>query len=436
MSKNKTSRDLVANTTSFESNISLSAPADTTRRRFLTQSASVAGTLAAAGVATNVAAQEVPVWMKTPGTPMRAYGTPSSFEKAVQRPSASGYAKVSPATGSSRTPHQALEGTITPSGLHFERHHNGVPDIDPAKHELLIHGLVNRPLIFNLATLSRYPMISRTHFVECAGNSGGNAGAKPPQGTAGAIHGLASTSDWTGIPLSLLLNEAGLGSGAQWVVAEGADSAAMVRSVPLAKCMDDAMVALYQNGERVRPEQGYPMRLLLPGWEGNMCVKWLRRLKVADGPAHSKDETSKYSDLQPDGKARQFTFELGVKSIITFPSFGTKLDRHGLYELTGIAWSGAGRISRVEISADAGKTWRDANLQGPIYAKSFTRFRLPWEWNGNAVVLQSRAIDEKGHVQPTRQAFTSQYIAGMNYHNHYIQSWAIAADGSISNVHV
>lgn len=432
MSKIKVSHDLVAKT-----EVSL-APADNQRRRFLTQSASVAGTLATAGVATSAttaAAQEVPAWMKAPGTPMRAYGAPSSYEKAVQRPAASGYATVSPGTGSSRTPHQSLEGTITPSGLHFERHHNGVPDIDPAKHELLIHGLVNRPLIFNLATLSRYPMISRTHFVECAGNSGGNSAATPPQGTAGAIHGLASVSEWTGVPLSLLLNEAGLAAGAQWVLAEGADSAAMTRSVPLTKIMDDAMVALYQNGERVRPEQGYPMRLLLPGWEGNMNVKWLRRIKVTDGPVHTKDETSKYSDLQPDGKARQFTFELGVKSVITFPSFGTKLDRRGLYELTGIAWSGAGRISRVEISEDAGKTWRDANLQGPIYSKSFTRFRLPWEWNGNAVVLQSRAIDEKGNAQPTRAAFTSQYVAGMNYHNHYIQSWAIAADGSISNVY-
>ncbi len=405
-------------------------PASIRRRRFLTRSASVAGALAAGGAA----AQEAPPWMKTPGAPMRNYGTPSKFEAPVQRPFASGYASVSPATGASRTPHQALEGTITPSGLHFERHHNGVPDIDPAKHELLIHGLVNRPLVFSLAALSRYPMVSRTYFVECAGNSGANAGAKPPQGTAGAIHGLASTSEWTGIPLSLLLNEAGIAAGAQWIIAEGADSAAMVRSVPLSKCMDDAMVALYQNGERVRPEQGYPMRLLLPGWEGNMNVKWLRRIKVTDGPAHSKDETSKYSDPQPDGKARQFTFELGVKSIITFPSFGHKLDRRGLYEITGIAWSGAGRISRVEISADSGASWVDAQLQGPILTKSFTRFRLPWEWNGAAAVLQSRAIDEKGNVQPTRQAFASQYVAGMNYHNHYIQTWAIAADGSISNV--
>ena len=413
-------------------------PADAQRRRFLTHSASVAGTLAAGGVAavaTEAAAQEVPPWMKTMGTPMRAYGTPSSFEKAVQRPFASGYASVTPGAGSSRTPHQALEGTITPNGLHFERHHNGVPDIDPAKHELLIHGMVNRPLVFNLANLSRYPMISRVHFVECAGNSGANAQAKPVQGTAGAIHGLASVSEWTGVPLSLLLNEAGVAPGAQWVLAEGADAAAMSRSVPLTKCMDDAMIALYQNGERVRPEQGYPMRLLLPGWEGNMSVKWLRRIKVTDGPTHTKDETSKYSDLQRDGKARQFTFELGVKSIVTFPSFGHKLDRHGWYEISGIAWSGAGRIAKVEVSADGGTSWRDAPLQGPIYSKSFTRFRLPWEWAGTAATLQSRATDEKGNVQPTRTAFTSQYVTGMNYHNHYIQTWGIAADGSISNVH-
>jgi sulfane dehydrogenase subunit SoxC len=409
-------------------------PQDVKRRRFLTHGASVAG-LAAGGVAVTAAAQEVPPWMKTMGTPMRNYGSPSSFEKAVQRPFASGYASVTPGAGSSRTPHQSLEGTITPSGLHFERHHNGVPDIDPGKHELLIHGLVNRPLVFNLAALSRYPMISRVHFVECAGNSGGNSQPKPMQGTAGAIHGLASASEWTGVPLSLLLNEAGLQAGASWVLAEGADAAVMSRSVPISKCMDDAMVGLYQNGERVRPEQGYPMRLLLPGWEGNMNVKWLRRLKVTNEPMHTKDETSKYTDLQTDGKARQFTFELGVKSLITFPSFGHKLDRNGLYEISGIAWSGAGRIARVEVSADGGATWRDAQLQGPIFSKSFTRFRLPWEWAGTAHVLQSRATDEKGNVQPTRAAFTAQYAPGMNYHNHYIQSWAIAADGSISNVY-
>ena len=429
MSKPRTPQDIVS------AQAASVALADAKRRRFLTHSASVAGALAAGGVAANTAAQEVPAWMKVPGAPMRGYGTPSKFEASVQRPVASGYASVSPGTGSSRTPHQELEGTITPSGLHFERHHNCVPDIDPAKHELLIHGLVSRPLVFNLTSLSRYPMISRTYFIECSGNSGGNAGAKPPQASAGAIHGLASVSEWMGVPLSLLLNEAGIASGAQWVLAEGADSAVMTRSVPLSKIMGDAMVALYQNGERVRPEQGYPMRLLLPGWEGNMSVKWLRRIKLTDGPTHTKDETSKYSDLQPDGKARQFTFELGVKSIITFPSFGHKLDRRGLYEVSGIAWSGAGRIAKVEVSADGGASWREAPLQGPVFSKSFTRFRLPWEWNGTAAVLQSRATDEKGNVQPTRQAFVSQYVAGMNYHNHYIQTWAIAADGSISNVY-
>ncbi len=412
-----------------------STPADQTRRRFLTQGVSVAGLAAGAGLAAEAVAQEVPAWMKAPGTPMRVYGSPSKFEAPVQRPFASGYASVSPGTGSSRTPHQNLEGTVTPSGLHFERHHNGVPDIDPAKHELVIHGLVNRPLVFNLATLSRYPMVSRMHFVECAGNSSPNAGPKPPQITAGGIHGLASTSEWTGIPLSLLLNEAGIASGASWILAEGADAAAMTRSVPLTKAMDDAMIALYQNGERVRPEQGYPMRLLLPGWEGNMNVKWLRRIKLTDGPTHTKDETSKYTDLQPDGKARQFTFELGVKSIITFPSFGNKLDRRGLYEVTGIAWSGAGRIAKVEVSTDGGTNWVNAPLVSPIHSKSFTRFRLPWEWSGSAATLISRATDEKGNVQPTRQAFVSQYIPGMNYHNHYMQAWAIAADGSISNVY-
>jgi sulfane dehydrogenase subunit SoxC len=432
MSNKRNSRDIVA----AGPTLPAPAPADVRRRRFLAHSASVAGTLATAGAAVNAAAQEVPPWMKVPGAPMRNYGTPSKFETAVQRPFASGYASVSPATGSSRTPHQSLEGTITPNGLHFERHHNGVPDIDPAKHELLIHGLVNRPLVFNLATLSRYPMISRTHFIECAGNSGPNAAAVPPPLNAGGIHGLASTSEWTGIPLALLLNEAGVNTEAKWILAEGADSAAMTRSVPLSKCMDDAMVALYQNGERVRPEQGYPMRLLLPGWEGNMNVKWLRRIKVTDGPTHTKDETSKYSDLQPNGRARQFTFELGVKSVITFPSGGQKLERRGWYEITGLAWSGAGRIARVDISADGGTNWREATLQGPILSKSFTRFRLPWDWNGVPALLQSRATDEKGYVQPTRQAFVSQYVAGMNYHNHYIQTWAIAADGSINNAFV
>jgi sulfane dehydrogenase subunit SoxC len=405
------------------------------RRRFLTGSASVAATLSVTSLTLPVNAEENPLWMKTPGKPMSGYGTPSTFEASVKRPFASGYPTVSPGTGSSRTPHQALEGTITPSGLHFERHHNGVPDIDPLQHELLIHGLVERPLLFKLDALSRYPLVNRVHFIECSGNSGPNSAPEPPQITAGAIHGLASTSEWTGVPLALLLHEAGIKPDATWILAEGADAASMSRSIPLNKALDDAMIALYQNGERLRPEQGYPMRLLLPGWEGNTNVKWLRRLKLTQAPTFTKDETSKYTDLQKDGLARQFTFGLGVKSVITFPSYGHKLERQGLYEITGIAWTGAGRITRVEISTNNGLSWKDATLQGPVHSKSFTRFRLPWHWHGTTHVLQSRATDDSGAVQPTRTVFTAPYAKGMNFHNNYIQAWAIDANGSLSNVY-
>jgi sulfane dehydrogenase subunit SoxC len=374
--------------------------------------------------------------MQAMGTPMRGYGTPSTFERDVQRVAASGYAKVTPGAGASRTPLQALEGTITPSGLHFERHHNGVPDIDPARHRLMIHGLVKKPLVFTTETLERYPMTSRIHFVECAGNSGPNTvNPKPPQITAQGIHGLVSCSEWTGVPLAMLLNEAGIEAGADWLLAEGADAAAMSRSVPLAKGLDDALIALYQNGERLRPEQGYPMRLLLPGYEGNMNVKWLRRIKVTQGPTHTKDETSKYSDMIPGGKAKQFTFEMGVKSVITRPSFGGKVAA-GFNEVSGIAWSGAGRIRKVDVSVDGGATWREAALQGPVLSRSLTRFRLPWDWNGARAVLASRAVDEKGNVQPARATWLAEHAQPARYHNHSIQAWEVAADGSVANVFI
>ena len=411
------------------------------RRTFLARSAGIAGAAAAGMTAKSASAQDaamtVPPWMQTMGAPMRGYGNPSKFEAKVLRVAASGYAQVTPGAGASRTPLQALEGTITPSGLHFERHHNGVPDIDPAQHRLLIHGLVKKPLVFTMETLERYPMTSRVYFVECAGNSGPNTvNPKPPQVTAQAIHGLVSCSEWTGVPLAMLLNEAGIESGADWLLAEGADAAAMSRSVPLAKGLDDALIALYQNGERLRPEQGYPIRLLLPGWEGNMNVKWLRRIKVTQGPTHTKDETSKYSDMIPGGKALQFTFEMGVKSVITRPSFGGKLAGPGFYEISGIAWSGAGRIRRVDVSLDGGATWKEAALQGPVLSKSLTRFRLPWNWNGARAVLASRAVDEKGNVQPTRAAWLAEHAQPARYHNHSIQVWEVAADGSIANVFI
>ena len=410
------------------------------RRAFLARSAGMVAASAAPWAASAESAADspaaVPPWMQTPGSPMSAYGQPSGFEKPVARLVFAPYGAISPGTGAARTPLQALEGTITPSGLHFERHHNGVPQIDPAAHRLLIHGLVDKPLAFDVEALLRYPMTTRVYFVECAGNSSLNTIPKAPRVSAGAIHGMLSCSEWTGVPLAMLLKEAGVGARAHWLLAEGADSAAMSRSVPLSKALDDALIALYQNGERLRPEQGYPVRLLLPGWEGNMSVKWLRRLKLTEGPTHTKDETSKYSEPMPDGKARQFTFEMGVKSVITRPSGGMKMNGPGFYEIAGLAWSGAGRVRKVDVSFDAGGSWREAALEGPIFSKSLTRFRLPWQWNGSPVQLQSRAVDEKGNVQPARAAWLAQYAPEQRYHNTSIQTWAVDTDGGVSNVYL
>jgi sulfane dehydrogenase subunit SoxC len=290
-------------------------------------------------------------------------------------------------------------------------------------------------LSFTMDALMRYPTVSRIQFLECSGNSAVGWAREAQQGSCGTIHGLVSCSDWTGVPLSALLDEAGVEPGAGWLLAEGADSAAMSRSVPLAKAMDDAMIALWQNGERIRPEQGYPMRLFLPGFEGNMCVKWLRRLQVTDGPTMTRDETSKYSDLLPDGKAWLFTFTMGVKSVITSPSPGLAMQGAGLYEINGLAWSGAGRIRRVEVSADGGNSWADAALTDPVLPKSLTRFRMAWRWNGGPAILKSRAIDETGAVQPTRDALIAERGERSNYHYHGIQPWQVAASGEVTNVH-
>ena len=406
------------------------------RRTFLARGAGIA----AAGLAATVAKAEdappaVPTWMQEQGAPLNGYGQRSKFEEPVKRYVGQPYGAIAPGSGVARSPIQEFEGTITPSSLHFERSHNGVPAIDPAQHRLMIHGLVRKPLVFTMQALRRYPMMSRTCFIECGGNSNPNTlNLKPPQVPAGAVHGLVSCSEWTGVPLAMLLNEAGIQAGADWILAEGADPVAMSHSVPLAKALDDTMVALYQNGERLRPEQGYPVRLLVPGWLGNSNVKWLRRVKVTQGPTHAKDETSKYTDPTPDGKARQFSFVMGVKSVITQPSFGMKMQGPGWYEISGIAWSGAGKINKVEVSVDGGAGWRDAVLQEPVFARSVTRFRIPWEWNGQPALLQSRAIDEKGRVQPTRAAWLPQYMPQQRYHNNSIQTWEVAADGSISNV--
>ena len=361
------------------------------RRALLAAGASLGGAGAiAARPAFGAAELSVEPWMTEPGAPFTGYGQPSRFEAKVVRTFAS--APGTTGTGSSRTPLQRLNGTITPNGLHFERHHSGIPDIDPDAHRLLIHGLVKRPLVFTLEALARYPMETRIAFIECGGNTGALYQKEPAQLDVQASHGLLSCAEWTGVRLALLLEEAGVEPQAQWLLAEGADAAGMSRSVPM-KAVDEALVALYQNGERVRPSNGYPLRLLLPGYEGNMNVKWLRRIKVTAGPTMTKDETSKYTILLPSGKSLQFVFPIETKSVITHPSPGLNLKAAGLYEISGLAWSGYGKISRVEVSADGGKSWAPAALQEPVLPKALTRFRIPWRWDGGPAVLQSRATD-------------------------------------------
>ena len=337
------------------------------------------------------------------------------------------------------TPLEHGMGIITPSGLHFERHHGGIATIDASRHSLVVHGMVEQPKKYSMADIRRFPSISRTMFIECSGN-GLTEWSKPTLKTVQGTHGLTSTSEWTGVPLARLLKESELKPGAKWVLAEGADAAVMTRSIPLEKCLDDAFIAYGQNGEAIRPEQGYPIRLVLPGWEGNTHIKWLRRLEVSDVPFMTREETSKYTDLMPNGMARQFTFVMEAKSVITFPSGEMRLPGPGFYELTGLAWSGRGKITRLEVSADGGKAWADAHLQSPLLPICHTRFRFPWFWDGTPALLQSRATDETGYVQPTLKQLVD--VRGLNgplgsvYHLNAIQSWAVAGDGRVTNVHV
>ncbi len=338
-----------------------------------------------------------------------------------------------PQIGSTTTPLADTEGILTPSSLHFERHHAGIPPIDPARHTLLIHGMVDRPTVFTLDELKRLPSVSRIHFIECSGNSGREWKA-PGAGDVQRGFGLASCSEWTGVPVSLLLEEAGLRKDAKWVLAEGADACKLFRSLPLDRLLRDALVVYAQNGEAIRPSQGYPLRLLVPGFEGNTNVKWLRQLKVVDEPYMAKDETSKYTDLMPDGKARIFTFVMDAKSVITHPSGGRKLSGPGFHEIRGLAWSGRGRIETVEVSTDGGKRWKASVLQEPRLPMAFTRFRMAWEWDGQPVELMSRAIDETGYAQPSREELTAARGLQSSYHYNGIKAWRITASGEVHSV--
>jgi sulfane dehydrogenase subunit SoxC len=374
----------------------------------------------------------VPPWTREPGASLLspAYGAPSPHEGDVIRRSARPPAL--PGSGSSMTPLADLTGSITPNGLVYERHHAGVPAIDPDQHRLVVHGLVREPRLFTMDDLVRFPSESRVHFLECSGNTGsewnGPSGL-PVQFT----HGLLSCCEWTGVRLSTLLDETGADPSARWLLAEGADGAAMTRSLPLERILDRALVVYAQNGERLRPENGYPLRLIVPGFEGNTNIKWLRRLKLVKAPEMTREETSKYTSLLPNGCARQFVFEMDAKSVITRPSAGHRLSAHGYYPVSGYAWSGRGRIRRVDVSTDGGKTWREARLTSTVHDRALTRFEANWTWRGEPADLQSRAIDETGYVQPTREALAAARGLNSQYHYNGIQNWRVGADGEVRN---
>ena len=387
------------------------------RRVGLTRREVLAGAAGAVAAAAPAAGQQAIDTTRRPGPGPNEVGQRSPFVTPRRDPSST----------SSRTPLQELRGTITPADLHFERHHGGVPAIDPDRYELLVHGLVDRPTLFTLADLERFPATSRICFLECSGNLRRGAPETLPQ----MVCGLTSQTEWTGVLLSTVLREVGAHAGATWFLAEGQDAAVMTRSIPMEKAFDDAMIVYAQNGDALMPGNGYPARLLLPGWEGNSSVKWLRRIELADRPFMTREETSKYTDPLRDGsRSRQFSFVMDARSIITDPAYPRVIEP-GWHEIRGLAWSGRGRIARVDVSADGGATWQEAELQEPVLAKAHVRFRAPWRWDGGAAEIMSRATDETGYVQPTWEALVAARGPRTRYHQNPITSWTIGTDGRV-----
>jgi len=416
------------------------------RRALLGRGLALAGAAGVGASATGAAAEPLQEaeWSTHQGTTVGVVGVRSRFEKDTIRTLSN--PKGEPRTQHARTPHHLLGGTITPSHLHFTILHNGIPDIDPAQHKLVIHGMVKQPMVFSMDRLMRYPMVTRQTFVECGGNSSPMFSNKPVQADLQHLHGLVSNSEWTGVLLSTLLDEVGVDPKAVWMLPEGADTAEITRSVPLKKAWDDAILVLYQNGERLMAEQGFPVRLLLPGWEGNMNIKYVHRIKIVDQAAMTYYEARNYSPVLPDYKAYKFYFVNEVKSFIVNPSFGMGLKEPGYYEISGIAYSGSGTIKRVMVSADGGNSWADAAVQGPAQDKSFTRFHIPWRWDGSPAILTSRAVDDGGNIQPLRADFvkargeTLKPVTNTNgfYSQHYnsLTSWGVNAKGEIAHVYV
>ncbi|ESR27265.1 sulfite dehydrogenase [Lutibaculum baratangense] len=410
------------------------------RRRLLTAGLAAGGAaLAPRAVAGegDPAILEVQDWTRYlgDGVQARPYGVPSEFEAHVVRRDVEW---LTAATESSVnfTPIHELDGIITPNGLCFERHHAGIAEIDPADHRLMINGLVDQPLVFTMEDLKRLPRENRVYFLECAANSGMEWRGSQLNG-AQYTHGMVHCVMYTGVPLRTILGEAGIKASGKWVLAEGADASVMTRSIPIEKAVDDCLVAFMMNGEALRPEQGYPLRLVVPGWEGNMWVKWLRRIEVGDLPWHQREETSKYTDLLPNGKARRFTWVMDVKSVITSPSPQMPISHGpGPLVISGLAWSGNGRITRVDVSLDGGRNWRRARIDGPSLPKALHRFYLDIDWDGRDLLLQSRAIDEDGFVQPSKEELRAVRGENSIYHNNGIQTWHVKPDGSSENVEV
>jgi sulfane dehydrogenase subunit SoxC len=358
-----------------------------------------------------------------PGGATTATSARSPFENPARTPAGI-------LTGPAYSPIHEFSGTITPNDLVFERHHGGVAIIDPKQYKLLVHGFVDRPMVFTLDDLKRFPSASRVHFIECSGNGRNGYRDAKPDHTPQLIDGLTSNGEWTGVPLSTVLREVGVRKSATWFLAEGGDAAKLSRSIPIEKAWDDALLVYAFNGEPLRPANGYPMRLLLPGYEANTCIKWLRRIKLVDQPNMSRDETAKYTDPLPDGTARQFSFVMDAKSIITRPAAPSRI-RRGWHEISGLAWTGRGKIARVDVSTDGGQRWFAAELQEPILSKAHTRFRLMWEWDGRAATLMSRAVDETGYVQPTFAEFEAGRGPGTDFHFNHIRSWIVRPDGVV-----
>lgn len=400
-------------------------------RSIATAAAGVAGLAVARGEAAPLAVAPSNLAMGRP-LPQSEYGMPSKFEAHVARRRSDVLVNRQNFSDWSMTPLHQQHGTVTPNGLIFERHHNGVPDINPEEHRFAIHGMVRQPLVFTMADLMKYPSVSRFHFLECSGN-GLTDWLKPASKTVQQSHGMLSCAQWTGVPVSTLLQEAGALPGASWVLAEGADGAAHARSIPMQKMLDDALVVYAANGEMLRPQNGYPLRLFIPGWEGNVSVKWLRRLKLGDQPWHLRSETARYTDPMPDGKWRQFSFEMEGKSVITSPSGGMTI-KPGEMEILGFAWSGVGKIRAVDVTTDGGRSWREAVLEEPVMDKCLTRFRLRWKWDGAPTSIASRAVDSSGYVQPNVEEIKQvRAITGFVQHHNGVFPWSVDASGEVRN---